>query len=64
MHGTVSKEQVVSVTGEDAQRLTVPTREYVGHRVAKQGVGDVTRKRKRERTDERDVGKRAEGIMG
>jgi len=62
MHGTVSKEQVVSVTGEDAQRLTVPTREYVGHRVAKQGVGDVTRKRKR--TDERDVGKRAEGIMG
>lgn len=48
------------MTGEDAQRLTVRTQEYVGHKVAKQGVGDVTRKR----TDERDVGKRAEGIMG
>lgn len=60
MHGTVSEEQVGSVTGEDAQRLTVRAQEYVVHKVAKQGIGDVTRKR----TDERDVCKRAEGIMG
>lgn len=60
MHGTVSRGRVVSVAGVDAQRLTVRTQEYVGHQVAKQGDEDVTRKR----TDERDVGKRAEGIMG
>lgn len=60
MHDTVSKEGVVSVTGEDAQRTGVRTLEYVGHKVAEQGVGDVTGTR----TDGWAVGKRAEGIMG
>ena len=60
MHGTVSKERVVSVTGEDAQRMAIRAQEYVGHKIAEQGVGEVTRTRR----DEWALGKRAEGIMG
>lgn len=62
MHDTMSKEQVVSVTGEDAQRTGVRTLEYVGHKIAEQGVGDGDGMRAR--TDGWAVGKRAEGIMG
>jgi hypothetical protein len=60
MHGTVSEEEVVSVTGGGAQKLTVRTQQYVGHKVARTRGRDARMRR----TDEWDVGKRAEGITG